>query len=86
MSKQVDFQEQYSQLQGEVEATENLVIFYFKFYCKLNFIKQYTFFLILCTSHNLIESCADFDMPPSIMPMKTANIIWKVYAKRCQKL
>lgn len=74
MSKQPDFQGQRGRLQEEVEATRNLVIFYPKFHCELNFIERYSSLLILCTSHNLTESFADFGVPPSIMPVKTANI------------
>ena len=50
------------------------MIFYSKFYYKLNFIKQYSSFLILYISHNLIEFFANFGMPPCIMPVETANI------------
>ena len=41
MSKQPDFQAQRGRLQEEVEATGNLVIFYPKFHCELNFIERY---------------------------------------------
>lgn len=75
MSKQPDFQGQRSQSQEDVEAFGNLVIFYPKFHYKLNFIERYnTFFLILCTFHNLTESFIDFGMSPNIMPVRTVNI------------
>ena len=47
MGKQPDFQKQCGRLQEEVEATGNLVIFYPKFHCELNFIERYFFFLLL---------------------------------------
>ena len=74
MSKQPDFQGQRGRLQEKVKATGNLVIFYPKFHCELNFIERYSSLLILCTSHNLTKSFADFGVPSSIMPVKTANI------------
>ena len=47
MRKQPNFQAQRSRLQEEVKATGNLVIFYPKFHCKLNFIERYIFLLLL---------------------------------------
>ena len=86
MSKQPDFQGQRGRLQEEVEATGNLVIFYPKFHCELNFIERYSFFFPLYTPHNLTEPFTDFGVLPNIMLVRTANITWKVCAKRCQKL
>lgn len=75
MSKQPDFQGQRDRLQEEIEATGNLVIFYLKFHYKLNFIERYSYLLFLCTSYNLIKSFADFGVTPSIMSVKTINIV-----------
>ena len=49
MGKQLDFQAQRGRLQEEVEATGNLVIFYPKFHCELNFIERYFSFFV-CNS------------------------------------
>ncbi len=49
MSKQPDFQGQRGQLREELEATGNLMIFYPKFHCELNFIDRYFSLFLLYT-------------------------------------
>ncbi len=44
-----DFQRQYVQLQKEMEATGNLVIFHLKFHFELNFIERYFSLFLLYT-------------------------------------
>ena len=58
MSKQPDFQRQQSRLQKEIEATGNLIIFYSKFHCELNFIEQYfSFFFFFSISTSQLSCC-----------------------------
>jgi hypothetical protein len=41
MAGQQDFQEQRGRLQEELEAAGQIVIFYLKFHCELNFVGHY---------------------------------------------
>lgn len=54
INKQPDFHTQRGRLQEEVEATGNLVIFYPKFHCELNFIERYAFFYSVRTYYFLL--------------------------------